>query len=231
MARRNPNLLLVEGRDEQYLLPFFMDHYVEWGDRKDDWIVEIKELDGIENLLRPGVIEAESKTPGLKALGVIVDANDSLASRWMRVRERFRRISSNFPNEPVSTGLIHVTPDGLRVGVWIMPDNRSSGMLETFMGFLLSPDRSDLWDLVQASCDRAIEIPDCFSPSHRDKARIHTFLAWIEPPGLSLPHAVLKRAFDVELPHALSFARWFMSLYQINPRPGTIAINLPSPSG
>jgi hypothetical protein len=64
MAKRNPNLLLVEGKDEQFTLPFFMDEYVVWGDDPKDWAVEIKELDGIENRLKPGLIEAESKTPG-----------------------------------------------------------------------------------------------------------------------------------------------------------------------
>lgn len=81
MAKPNPNLLLVEGKDEQYTLPFFMDEYVVWEDEKKNRVVEIKELGGVEELLRPGLIEAESKTPGLHALGVILDANESFELR------------------------------------------------------------------------------------------------------------------------------------------------------
>ena len=218
MAKQNPNLLLVEGKDEQFTLPFFMDEYVIWGDDKKNWAVEIKELDGIENLLKPGLIEAESKTPGLKALGVILDANDSFESRWSSVQARWRKIAAGFPEDLPPGGVVHVTPDGLRLGVWVMPDNRSRGMLETFLSFLLMPDRLPLWDFARESCDRASGIAGCYSAAHRDKAYVHTYLAWAEPPDLSLPYSILERAFDARLPLAENFARWFMDLYRLPPR-------------
>jgi hypothetical protein len=189
-----------------------------WGDDKKDWVVEIKELDGIEKLLKPGLIEAESKTPGLKALGVIIDANDAFDSRWSRVRERCRKVAADFPDDVLPGGVIHVNADGLRMGVWIMPDNRSRGMLETFLSLLLIPERVPLWNYANESCDRASGIAGCYTPAHRDKARVHTYLAWVEPPGLSLPYSILKRAFDARLPLAENFARWFMDLYQLPPR-------------
>ena len=205
MAKQNPNLLLVEGKDEQFALPFFMDEYVVWGDEKKDWVVEIKELDGIEKLLKPGLIEAESKTPGLKAFGVILDANDAFDSRWSRVRERCRMVDSGFPNDLPTDGVIHVRPDGLRIGVWVMPDNRSRGMLETFLSLLLIPERLPLWDFARECCHSASGFAGCYTASHRDKAQVHTYLAWVEPPGLSLPYSILKRAFDARLPLARSF--------------------------
>ncbi len=99
-----------------------MDEYIVWGDEKKDWIVEIKELDGVEKLLKPGLIEAESKTPGLKAFGVILDANDSFESRWTRVRERCRKIAADFPEDLPADGVIHENAAGLRIGVWVMPN-------------------------------------------------------------------------------------------------------------
>jgi len=218
MPKQNPNVLLVEGKDEQFTLPFFMDEYIVWGDDKKEWVVEIKELDGVENLLKPGLIEAESKTPGLKALGVILDANDSFNSRWSRVRERCRNVSAGFPDELSTAGAISITPNGMRIGVWIMPDNRSRGMLETFLSSLLIPERLPLWNFAQQCCDSAQGIAGCYTAAHRDKAQVHTYLAWVEPPGLSLPYSILKRAFDARLPLAKNFARWFMELYQIGPR-------------
>ena len=195
-----------------------MDEYIVWGDEKKDWIVEIKELDGVEKLLKPGLIEAESKTPGLKALGVIVDANDSFESRWLRVRERCRRIAADFPEDLPTDGVIHVNAVGLRIGVWIMPDNRSRGMLETFLSLLLIPELMPLWNSARESCNNASGIAGCYTPAHRDKAHVHTYLAWVEPPGLSLPYSILKRAFDARLPLAEGFARWFMSLYELPER-------------
>ena len=58
----------------------------------------------------------------------------------------------------------------------------------------------------------------CSPAPHRDKAHVHTYLAWVEPPGLSLPYSILRRAFDARLPLAEDFARWFIDLYQLTPR-------------
>ena len=85
------------------------------------------------------MIEAESKIPGLKAIGIIVDADDQFDSRWSSVRERCRKIAADFPEELPPEGLIHQNEHGLRIGVWIMPDNQSRGMLETFLGSLVTP--------------------------------------------------------------------------------------------
>ena len=78
MAKANPNKLLVEGDEEKRVIPFLMDKFVVWGDRHDEWLVEIKEFGGIEGLLKPGVIEAEPREPGLKVLGIIIDADNQL---------------------------------------------------------------------------------------------------------------------------------------------------------
>ncbi len=71
MPPTNTNLLLVEGKGEQYSIPELMDNYTVWGDKPRDWVVQIKEMNGVETILKR-VISAESKTPGLRALGVIV---------------------------------------------------------------------------------------------------------------------------------------------------------------
>jgi len=124
MARTNVNKLLVEGDEEKRAVPYLMDQYVVWGDRPDDWVVEVSEFGGIERLLKPGVIEVESKTPGLNALGIVIDANDQFESRWSRIRERCSRIAPDFPEKLPTEGLIHANEHGLRIGVWIMPDNQ-----------------------------------------------------------------------------------------------------------
>lgn len=218
MPRTNPNKLLVEGDEEKRVIPYFMDEHVAWGDRRDDWVVRIEEFDGVENLLKPGVIEAESKEPGLRAIGVIVDADDQFDSRWSRVRERCRKVADTFPDDLPVGGLIFLTPTGLRVGVWVMPDNRSSGMLETFLSHLLVPGRLPLWDFARESCERSKEHGAPYSDAHCDKANVHTYLAWLDPPGRQLHVAVLARALDARLPLGEHFVRWFMDLFQLTPR-------------
>jgi hypothetical protein len=60
MARANPNVLLVEGDEDKRVMPFLLDEYVVWGDKEEDWVVEVKSLGGIEELLEPGNIGVPS---------------------------------------------------------------------------------------------------------------------------------------------------------------------------
>jgi hypothetical protein len=145
MPATNKNLLIVEGKGEQYAIPELMDFHTVWGDKPKDWVVEIKEMNGVKSILKRGTISAASKTPGLRALGVIVDADDEFPARWERLKQLCGEFAGEVPNDLPANGLIHVSPTGLRVGVWIMPDNSSRGMMETFLARLLSPDCWSIW--------------------------------------------------------------------------------------
>jgi len=179
----------------------------------------LSEFGGIEPLLKPGVIEVELKTPGLNALGILIDANDEFESRWSRKRERCLRIAPHLPEKLPTEGLIHVNQYGLRIGVWIMPDNQSRGMLETFLSYLIIPERSALWTFAQEACSRSRDHGAPYTDPHRAKADIHTYLAWLDPPGRSLHIAVLARALDARLPLGERFAKWFIDLFELTPRP------------
>lgn len=218
MASQHPKLLLVEGKDEQFTLAFFMDRFVVWGDSKKDWVVEIEPKGGVEDLLKPGYIAAESKVPGRKALGVVLDANDSFEDRWRRAKQELRRVAADFPEEPTPDGLIYTRADGLRLGVWIMPDNQSRGMLETFLGMLIKPEGSALWNFAKSSCEEAGKLEGVYSPVHRDKANIHTYLAWSDPPGKSLQESIRHQVLDTMRPKGQAFARWVITLFELNPR-------------
>ena len=119
MSKANPNRLLVEGDEDKRFIPNFMDEHVIWGENENEWVVAIKQFGGIERLMTPGVIETELKSPGLKALGIIVDADDHYDARWASVRARCLRVVSDFPEDLPPGGLIHRDEYGLRVGVWL----------------------------------------------------------------------------------------------------------------
>ncbi len=201
------------------VISHFMDQYVEWGDKPQEWVADVKSFNGVEDLLKPGVIEAESKVPGLKAIGIIVDADDQFDSRWSSVRDRCRKIAVDFPEELPSGGLIHHNEHGLRIGVWIMPDNQFHGMLETFLGSLVTPRLSRLGRSPRTVVRASREHGSPYTDSHHDKACIYTFLAWLEPPGRSLNVSVQARAFDSRSPLCDQFVQWFIDLYQLTPRP------------
>ena len=218
MPQPNPRRLLVEGDEDKRVIPEFMDSYVVWGEKKSDAAVLIKPFDGIERLLKLGAIEAELNLADQDVLGIIVDADDRPDLRWAAVLRECRQFDPDFPAVLPSDGLIHVAPSGLRVGVWIMPDNEGAGMLETFLGQLVPTNQDSLWAFAQRCRIEAEGQGAPFSESHRDKADIHTYLAWLDPPGQQLHIAVLRKALDARTPLGLRFARWFVDLFGLTPR-------------
>jgi hypothetical protein len=202
-TRPNPNILLVEGDDEKRVIPYLMDHHVVWGDKEIEWVVQIKSHEGIEDLLQPKNIEAEAMAQGRNAVGIVVDANDHFDSRWARVRHCCLGIAADFPESMPSRGLIHQNARGLRIGVWIMPDNQSRGMLETFLSHLIVPADAPLWAFAQESCARSRDHGASYTDSHRDKANIHTY------PGLarSTGNAVARLGIRASLGCAAAIGR------------------------
>jgi len=82
-----------------------------------------------------------------------------------------------------------------RVGIWIMPDNRTTGISEDFLLLLVPPD-SRLYTHVQASVDSISEGEQRFKVPDKPKALIHTWLAWQEEPGRPLGTAITANFLD-----------------------------------
>lgn len=103
-------------------------------------------------------------------------------------------------------------PGRTRLGIWLMPDNRLSGMLEDFMATLVRPD-----DALLAPARNAVDaIPAdhrLFKPAFRAKAELHTWLAWQEEPGRPLGQAITKRYLDFANPGAEAFVAWVRRLF------------------
>ncbi len=195
-----------------------MDKYVIWGETKSEVVVWIEPSGSVSELLKPGVIEAELKTPNLQSLGIIVDADDQRDARWASISQRCQGVIADFPKKLPPEGLIHVTPTGFRVGVWIMPDNQSTGMLETFLSEMVPSDQNPLWTFARNARAEAKGHGASNIDAHRDKADIHTFLAWVNPPGQQLHTAVMRKSLDAQTPLGQRFAQWFVELFQLVPR-------------
>ena len=89
-------------------------------------------------------IPVELKVPGRVALDIIVDANDDVGARWQSIANQLRTAGIVPPATLDAKGtIIEGTP---RVGVWLMPDNQSTGELEDFAARLV-PDSDPVWPL------------------------------------------------------------------------------------
>jgi hypothetical protein len=206
-------VLLVEGNDELRALPELLELTgVPWPRGNEP--VHIKQLEGVENILATGLIEAEAKASGLLSLGILLDADGDIETRWRRVQERMTESFSAFPHELEPDGTIFVPDGGPRVGVWIMPDNVRSGMLETMLLGLRSGAPA-VSDYARQAVARARAIGATFRDAHRDKAELHTWLAWQDPPGLQVHLAVKSRIISPEPGTCGGFVGWFRALFEV----------------
>ncbi|MBP0015818.1 MAG: hypothetical protein J7545_08395 [Roseofilum sp. SBFL] len=218
MARQqkpNPKKLIVEGNEDLRVIPELIEaHGVIWEPIKNERVVEIIVADGDKKINKES-ISTRFKESGLTALGIIVDADQDLEGRWRSIRNFCLPSIADIPEQLPASGLIHITPENIRFGIWIMPDNQTQGMLETFLKYLV-PDKSQtLWEYAQEVAQAAKKKEATFKSSHVDKANIYTWLAWQDPPGRQLHDAVKQKILDPNHPKAQDFVKWFKALYQL----------------
>ena len=206
---------MVEGDTDKRVVPFLIEgNGVEW-EISGEPIVHIEPYSGIEELLKSGVIEAEVRASGLQALGVVVDANGDAAKRWNQIKSRIHDEFPSLPEKMPAGGLEVIHRDGPRFGIWIMPNNRFSGMLEDFLVQLIPAESRNLYELAQKCVATAKGNGAPLKDSHRTKAEIHTWLSWQDQPGKQLHEAVHHRVLDPKKPESRPFVTWFRKLFGV----------------
>lgn len=185
---------------------------VNWGTRERP-VVFIRDCDGYQNLVDPDVISTELQASGLSALGIIIDADDNPIGRWQSIRNAILTSIPDIPEVLPEDGLLHTTSNGIKFGIWIMPDNRMCGMLETFLTYMIPTDSEALWQFAQVVTNEARDKGAVFTDPHVDKANIYTWLAWQNPPGRQLHQAIMERILHPNHPNAQRFVTWFKTLY------------------
>ncbi len=215
MADIHPRVLLVEGKQDRFVIPELIEaNGINWGTRKNP-VVLIRDYEGYPQLIAPDVIATELQASGLSALGIMVDADDNPIGRWQSIRNASLDSIPDLPEDLSEDGLIHTTPTGIRFGIWLMPDNKMRGMLETFLAYMIPTNSEALWQFSQATTQEAKDRGAAFKESHRDKANIYTWLAWQNPPGRQLHQAIMERILHPNHPNAQKFVAWFKSLYSL----------------
>ncbi len=215
MAKIRNKILLVEGAEDQRVIPELIEaNGINWGTSNNP-LVYIRDCGGYDNLADPDLISSELKASGLTKLGLIIDADEEPENRWQSLRNACLESIPNLPKDLPREGLIHDTEEGIKFGVWIMPDNQPQGMLETFLTYLIPDSNNSLWQLAQNVTQTAKEQGAPFKQTHFDKANIYTWLAWQDPPGRQLHDAIKQRILDPRHPEAQTFVTWFRNLYDL----------------
>lgn len=211
------NYLLVEGSEDKHVLRHLLNyHQIPQQFRVKDEYLEIKEHEGIDNLLNVKTLRTYLKTDEMRRFGIIVDADTNLTAR-QRVRDILQSLGySNLPVKPNPEGIILKEEGRPVVGVWIMPNNQITGVLEDFVHFLVPAD-DVLWikakDVVGEV--KAIETDRRFHPEYESKACIHTWLAWQKEPGKPMGVAIAARYLDPVAPLAQQLMNWIRQLFDL----------------
>ena len=197
--------LLVEGPDDQYVISHIRDLCAP--DRNFSLIPKY----GVSKLVAS--IEAEVNVDGRGAVGIVLDRDTDMSSRWDAVRNRLRDAGFDPPRQPDSDGTIIPETDELpRVGVWLMPDNELPGELEDFVVRMI-PGNDTVWPLSEDYIDGIPSEDRKFTENKRQRAKVHAWLAAREDPR-QMGQAI--RAGDLEVDGELcqKFVEWLRKLFE-----------------
>ncbi len=211
--QKKEKILLVEGSTDKYAIAMLMREHTEWP--RDDPPVDIKDEGGVDKILNQVTFSTYIKS--CSTLGIVIDADENINSRWESIKTICR---VNFPELPDSfpiNGLILCNQQEKRLGVWIMPDNNSRGMMETFLSTLVTDEKGR--NLLEYSKEVVANAKSTYSGPfmdlHNDKAVIHSWLAWQDPPGEAFGNAIAKKILDPFSITAINFASWFCKLFEL----------------
>ena len=195
--------LIVEGTDDLHVATHIWRRHANDG---LDKFMSISTKGGVKKLIPS--IEGEIKAPGRRALGIIVDADDNSSARWESIAYRLRMEGVQVPSAPDPDGtIIEGNP---RVGIWLMPDNVSSGELEDFIVTMI-PSDDLVWPLATNYIDGIPIAHRKFADRKETRAKVHAWLAAMKDPR---PMGRAIRDNDLEIGGALCqrFVRWLDNL-------------------
>jgi hypothetical protein len=206
----SPYRLLVEGSDDLHSVIHLM---AKSGFNWDDESATrpfVSPEGGLPNLLKSVPVALKGT---YQRIGIILDANSSLSDRWAQIRNLAGRAGVPLPESPDPDGtVVDGRQPGSRIGIWLMPDNRSPGTLEDFL-YRLVPPAEPVWIHADAATVEARQRGARCPPKDHVKSVLHAWLAWQEEPGLPFGTALKSGVFETGSESARRFIAWFNRLF------------------
>lgn len=199
-------ILLVEGNDDLHIFSSLFAKY------KIPKTFDIEDKNGISNILSaiPLYIKAQQTH-----IGIVVDADEDINTRWLSIVNQLEPFGYNIPQKPSYQGSILKMEGFPKVGIWIMPNNQLSGMIEDFMAYLVPENDLLLEKAGAVLAELELQKINKYKAKHKSKAQIHTWLAWQEAPGTPMGAAITKKYFDPNNKEAKIFIKWIKDLFDI----------------
>ena len=203
------NVLLVEGKSDCHVVLALQQQAGLQG------LFGIYECGSDEEAIRRFnalIVAAVEERP--EKLGIILDADDRpTAERWNQVRQKLLNHGYECPNNDVDPNgtIVAGTSVQPKVGIWIMPNNRTAGRLEDFLLEMVNRDAVTYCAAVVENARTAGFTS--FAQADSSKAIIHTYLAWQNPPGRPFGTAVTARVLNHESGYAPFLLKWLAQLF------------------
>ena len=200
----NAQLLLVEGPDERHVVSKLLDRH---GLRPP---FEIEPKGGFD-ALRASIYN-EVNASGRRVLGILADGNDSPERRWQSISDELGQAECRVPRALCDNGTVFDGPRGIRVGVWLMPDNQCGGELEDFVAEMI-PGNDPTWPRAQCYIDSIPAAERRFNHRKLTRAYVHAWLASRQKPR---PMGTAITACDLrhDAPIAATFVAWLRELFE-----------------
>jgi len=201
-------VLLVEGHNDRKVVEHLLEAHGECPEQH----FKIEDKGGFDPLHES--ITVHVKAPGLKTLGILVDANDNLNARWQSISDQLSRDDRAIqPQQPKPGGNVFpLGPQGPRIGIWLMPDNQVTGELEDFIHGLI-PGNDPVWPRAKDYIDSIPKKDRKFKDRKRIRAYVHAWLAACEKPR-PMGLAISTGDLDKNAAGAVRFVGWLRTLFQ-----------------
>ncbi|MXZ24994.1 MAG: hypothetical protein F4Y80_09040 [Caldilineaceae bacterium SB0665_bin_21] len=215
-------VLLVEGQDDKHTVWQLCRVHPAWFSvtrkihdlsvilQSNSQAFAIKEMGNQSDLIT--AIPVEVQVPDRQVLGIVLDTDQDLKECWAKVKEGFLQAGITLPTDPDPSGTIvpeqNFQP---RIGIWLMPDNRSHGELENF-ALSMVPCHDLVWPSSQDYVDNIPDHNRKFEPGKTEKAKFYAWLATRKEPART---GAAIGSGDLEINGALcrEFVMWLVKLF------------------
>ena len=210
------HVLLVEGQDDRHVIYQLLDRCVPHAELPPHFGVIDK--NSFSELLES--VSVEINAPGREVVGIMVDANDDPQKRWDEIKHKLETVLQEPPYEMRKKDIVsqyQCKPGGLIlksdpcIGVWMMPDNGTSGELEDFVMQMI-PKQDPVWPLARGYINGISDGDRKFHPGKMKKAELFAWLAARREPG-RMGAAIGAGDLSVDGPLAKKFLKWLSNLF------------------
>lgn len=219
--------LLVEGNNDirvitELLITMKHKPFKGYADKevyKNEFVVNAGGKEKAKELI-PSILDI----PDLERLGIILDADESAENTWISLRNILKIngfVESELPKKLSLKGVLIQQKGKPIIGIWIMPDNimplekGQLAYLEHFYEQIIQLNDKFLTKASSIIEEIAMDKACNFALKDKQKAKIHTWLAWQNEPGNSMGVALKKKsAFDLKSMAVLNFVEWLESIFE-----------------